>query len=99
MKARLVAICTALVVLLMLSLAATLPRAANAQAAMVTHATALNVMTEDGVPKAVAAKAWDKAFGIAEMSMGNDGNDTIMVEVSGLVSNSLYTLWWVNMKP
>ncbi len=67
--------------------------------AMGTRATVLNVTTEDGVPKGVEAKAWDKAFGIAEMSMGNDGNDTIMVEVSGLVPNGLYTLWWVNMKP
>src|SRR5260370_11813004 len=92
MKARLVAICTALVVLLMLSLAATLLRAANAQAAMVTHATILNVTTEDGVPKAVAAKAWDKAFGIAEMSMGSDGNDTIMFEVTALLSTTLHPL-------
>ncbi len=99
MKARSFSICTVLVATVMMSLGGAIPRTVNAQATMGNRTTVLNVTTEDGVPKTVDEKAWDKAFGIAEMSMGSDGNDTIMVEVSGLVPNGLYTLWWVNMKP
>jgi hypothetical protein len=99
MKARLLGICAAFVALMILGFSAVIPHGVHAQSAMGHRTTVLNVTTEDGVPKAVDAKTWDKAFGIAEMSMGSDGSDTIVVEASGLVPDGLYTLWWVNMKP
>lgn len=64
-----------------------------------TKATALTITAEDGIPKGTDLKAWDKAFGVAEMLMGNAGKDTITVKAGGLVPNGLYTIWWVNMKP
>jgi len=64
-----------------------------------TKATALTVTAEDGTPKGVDLAAWDKAFGVAEMTMGTTGSDTILVLTGGLVPNGLYTLWWVNAQP
>ncbi len=59
----------------------------------------LAATAEDGVPQGMDKAVWQKAFGIASMTMGNDGNDTINVMLSGLVSEGQYTLWWVNMQP
>ncbi|MHB8629725.1 MAG: hypothetical protein ACYDBJ_20945 [Aggregatilineales bacterium] len=64
-----------------------------------TKATALTISTENGTPKGIDLTTWDKAFGVAEMTMGTTGSDTIVVLAGGLVPNGLYTLWWVDAEP
>ncbi len=98
MKARLLGICIVVALLMIAGFSAAGPHPVAAQATGGRVSVLLST-TENGVPKGVDKAAWNKAFGIATMSMGNDGKDTIMVELAGLVPNGLYTLWWVNMKP
>jgi hypothetical protein len=94
----------------LLALGGTAPQASAQSATMaatavmssgmgLTKATALTATAEDGTPKGIDLATWDKAFGVAEMTMGTSGSDSIQVLTGGLVPNGLYTLWWVNAQP
>jgi len=57
-----------------------------------SRAVQLTPTDMDGAP----AEGWLNASAIAGVSMGTDGNDTVVIYASDLVPNGLYTLWWVN---
>jgi hypothetical protein len=59
----------------------------------------LKATDESGIPTNIDKAIWLKAIGVASMSMGSTGTDTIVVKLGRLVPDGLYTLWWVNMKP
>ncbi len=108
MKTHAFAVLTVIALLTTLSLGAATPYVAAQQATMAatmggmgsaTRETALVVTTEDGIPKDIDKSAWNKALGVAVMSMGSTGSDSIDVELSGLVPNGVYSTWWVNMTP
>ena len=57
-----------------------------------SRAVQLDATGMDGTP----VDGWMNALAVGEVTMGTDGNDTVVLYASHLVSNGLYTLWWVN---
>ena len=65
----------------------------------VAKATTLTAVTFNGIPKAADKTMWTKQIGVATMSHGTNGTDSVVLRLGRLVPNSLYTAWWINATP
>lgn len=55
----------------------------------------LNAIDGDGIPEGHSEDEWFTASGATYVSDITDDSYTVTVEASGLVSDGLYTLWWI----
>lgn len=56
----------------------------------------LTASDASGVPAGITSEQWMSAQGEARLVTQEDGHDVIEFEASDLVSDGLYTLWWVS---
>ncbi len=68
----------------------------SASAMALSSTVALTPTDMDGLPEGADADTWLAAELSATVTMGMDGNDSIVLRGSGLVPDGVYTLWWVN---
>ncbi len=80
-------------------MSATATPSAMTGAGGMTRATVLLGVSFNGIPKAADLAMWNKQIGVAAMTMGSSGADSIVLRLGRLVPNGLYTAWWTNSTP